>query len=1162
VGGGTQNIANGYTATVPGGTGNRAAGLYSFAAGRRAKANHAGVFVLADATDADFTSTEANQFLIRASGGVGLGTNSPGSQLDVKGTLRLSGSTSGYVGLAPAATAGSTTYILPSFDGTNGQALTTNGAGVLSWSTSSGGSSGWNLTGNAGTIYGTHFLGTTDNKPLDFRVNNQPHGRLEPNGSVFLGYLAGSSNTGFPTNTGIGYYALKSNTDGSRNTANGFYALSSTTTGQYNTAIGSNALPSNTTGYYNTAIGGEALFANINGNNNTALGERAGLSAYGSGNVFLGFHAGYSESGSNKLYIANSEVNPPLIYGDFSTGSIGLGTIIPGAKLDIVGTVIMTGFKLPTNAGAGLVLKSDVDGNGTWGTASSGPPSGMAGGDLLGSSYPDPIVADNAITSAKIANGTITGDDIATGTLSLKNTHVAIANGDGTARELRLFEPGTPGTNYTSFAAQAQAVDINYTLPAVQGVNNTVLTNNGSGALSWALVQPIVSKDVTLTGDGNTTPLGVDLTHANNWSGVQTFSATPPLRPAQGNALINSMNFGTGYLNASRIGNGLTDAQVDDAITIDGGTIGATAPNTGAFTSLSAGGVATPLGIPFVIDLNGNITRVNNITAIFPSAQGANNTVLTNNGSGTLSWGNIPLTGTAGGDLIGSSYPNPTVAKINGATLGTTTATPGNMLVANAANAWTSVAMSGDASISNAGLLTVSRLQNRTLASTAPTTTGQAIIWNNTASQWEPGNVPLTGTAGLDLSGTYPSPTVARINGATLGITTATPGNMLVANAANAWTSVTMSGDASISNAGLLTVSNDAITSAKIADETITGADIATGTLSLKNTHVAIGNNDGTARELRFFEAGTPGTNYTSFKAQAQVADVNYTLPAADGTAGQVLSTNASGILKWTSDIPGNAATATLATTALYANTAGTSNYSITSGTSTFSYTSGTAESLTTVLGIGNGGTGSSTQNFVGLTGTQSIGGAKTFLEDLNISCSKSYEICGFNVLSTNGGIQNVFVGAKSGTSYTSGSGNTYVGGSTGYSTATGSSNTILGYQAGYNNSTGNGNVFLGNQAGYNETGSNQLYIANSSSNPPLIYGDFSSGKVGIGITGPTATLDIVGSTGYNQLRMRTSYTPTGSTDANGNIGDIAWDDNYVYVKTSTGWKRSALGSW
>ena len=40
---------------------------------------------------------------------------------------------------------------------------------------------------------------------------------------------------------------------------------------------------------------------------------------------------------------------------------------------------------------------------------------------------------------------------------------------------------------------------------------------------------------------------------------------------------------------------------------------------------------------------------------------------------------------------------------------------------------------------------------------------------------------------------------------------------------------------------------------------------------------------------------------------------------------------------------------------------------------------------------------------------------------------------------------------------------------------------------------------------------------------------------------------------------MRTSYTPTAITDTNGNVGDFSWDDNYFYIKTSAGRKRSAL---
>ena len=87
VGGGSGNAATGSYATIPGGLNNTASGGFSFAAGVRAKANHAGAFVWADSTEGDFASTTNNQFLIRASGGVGIGLTQPQYPLHVGITL-------------------------------------------------------------------------------------------------------------------------------------------------------------------------------------------------------------------------------------------------------------------------------------------------------------------------------------------------------------------------------------------------------------------------------------------------------------------------------------------------------------------------------------------------------------------------------------------------------------------------------------------------------------------------------------------------------------------------------------------------------------------------------------------------------------------------------------------------------------------------------------------------------------------------------------------------------------------------------------------------------------------------------------------------------------------------------------------------------------------
>lgn len=87
VAGGYENHAAGEGAMVIGGTNNQANGDYSLAAGNSARALHDGSFVWADNSGGTFSSTAANQFLIRASNGVGINNDSPAYALDITGTL-------------------------------------------------------------------------------------------------------------------------------------------------------------------------------------------------------------------------------------------------------------------------------------------------------------------------------------------------------------------------------------------------------------------------------------------------------------------------------------------------------------------------------------------------------------------------------------------------------------------------------------------------------------------------------------------------------------------------------------------------------------------------------------------------------------------------------------------------------------------------------------------------------------------------------------------------------------------------------------------------------------------------------------------------------------------------------------------------------------------
>jgi hypothetical protein len=136
------------------------------------------------------------------------------------------------------------------------------------------------------------------------------------------GYMSGSLAIPALGNTFLGYQAGSGGNRGDRNTFLGSLAGQLHTTGEDNTFVGEGAGMGHVAGRYNTMIGDGAGYGNVTG----------------SGNVFLGFLAGADETGSDKLYIANgSDPADVLIYGDFTTGRLGLGTSSPERKVHILG---------------------------------------------------------------------------------------------------------------------------------------------------------------------------------------------------------------------------------------------------------------------------------------------------------------------------------------------------------------------------------------------------------------------------------------------------------------------------------------------------------------------------------------------------------------------------------------------------------------------------------------------------------------------------------------------------------------------------------------------------------------------------------------------------------------------------------------------------------
>ncbi len=150
----------------------------------------------------------------------------------------------------------------------------------------------------------------------------------------------------------------------------------------------------------------------------------------------------------------------------------------------------------------------------------------------------------------------------------------------------------------------------------------------------------------------------------------------------------------------------------------------------------------------------------------------------------------------------------------------------------------------------------------------------------------------------------------------------------------------------------------------------------------------------------------------------------------------------------------------------------------------------------------------------------------------------------GVSALAFNTGSYNTAIGAAAGTKNTIGENNTVVGNGANYWNQEGVNNTIIGYKAGANYQTHSksGNVFIGYRAGYYETDNDRLYIENSNTTTPLIYGEFDNdilafnAKVGIGTTTPEFNLDV----------------RSGSTDLTSRIG-LSNSDNSKQLHFSSG---------
>jgi hypothetical protein len=868
---------------------------------------------------------------------VGIGTTSPGAPLDVKGEIRMSGATSGYTGFKPAAAAGGTVWELPVVDGSNGQVLTTNGTGILSWS-SAGGGGEINTASNVGAAgvgvfkqktgvnlelkninVGSNKLSVTDdtvNNELDLDVNeaNLTLGNLGGTLGVSKGgtgsttALSGnkmmvSSGATIVENANVIAINSPLRSDANGLPSTGAIGLGGTdVTGTLTVDKGGTGIASYTAGDLLYASGATTLAKLPKGTDGQVLSLASGAPSW-----------------STASYPASTTANQ-LMYSSANNVVGGL-TTANNAVLTTNGSGVPAWAPLANDTFSQYALLA-----------------GRAGGQTLngGTALSENLTLDS---TTNVTKGYVliapTGGNVGIGT----SAPGAPLDVKGAIR----MSGATSG--YTGFKPAAAAGGTVWELPAADGTNGQVLSTNGSGVLNWS----------SAGGGGSVT----NVSSANADIGVATGASTPVL----------TLNSGTagGVGDANKIaklsaGGLLATAMIPDLDTAKltagtlpiarGGTNSTTALNNNRVMASSGGAIVEAAAITasraLVSDVNGIPTHsavtstelgyLSGVTSAVQtqidgkaaSAGWTNYSVIGVNGTGNLSaiagaTGNTMLQWTASGaSWSTASYPASTTA---------------NQLIYSSANN----VVGGLATANNAVLTTNGSgvpawapLANDTYsqyALLAGRAGGQTLSGGNAASE----NLTLDSTTNVTKGNVLIVPT-----GGNVGIGTSSPGSQLdVLFPGNGFPSSSLAsfrtGSGTASNISIRAYSdnwggdlsfnrtwngsNDNRSNTGYPSFSINGNPMnnrmdfnyapaaanpitwSTGLTMLATGNVGIGTTSpGAPLDVKGAIRMSGATSgFTGFKPAAAAGGTVWELPAADGTNGQVLSTNGSGVLNWSS---------------------------------------------------------------------------------------------------------------------------------------------------------------------------------------------------------------------------------------------------------------------